>query len=544
MMKSRISKWTAFLAVLVMALSSGASQLPSAQAQSPSSNKVVFTVGSTYDLVSPNPFKACCSMDYEMLFMNYDMLFNFNVKDLTATSGLASFPPQKSADGLTWTFHIQPGVKWSDGVPLTASDIAFTYNFIWQNHLSVFRPYLGDPVSFTAPNPTTFVWKMKTASLSPLTPPWIPIVPEHIWKRFEGADIKTIKEFPNLPAVGSGPFTLTQWKEGQYLQFEANKDYWGGSPTVDEVVMKVYDNNEALALALQTGEVDFAEALPPDIFNKVKTFPNVTTNVSDASYLDNLAFNFTGTANPALKNEQVRLAISYAIDRQTLVDRVLGGYGSIGDSMVLPTHAQWYWKPTGSEVQGYDPAKAKQLLDQAGYVDTNGDGIREDPNTGQPLSISLLTISDITYSVPEGNLIAGWLKAVGIDATTKTVNTAKAYDLWGAHDFDAYVWGWGGGTALILALVAAAPALSPHDPNRMNIALALKPPSAVHWFGTDEAGRDVLSRVLHGGRESITASLVVILAALVIGIVVGALAGLLGNSGGFLLAPLFISASA
>jgi peptide/nickel transport system permease protein len=87
------------------------------------------------------------------------------------------------------------------------------------------------------------------------------------------------------------------------------------------------------------------------------------------------------------------------------------------------------------------------------------------------------------------------------------------------------LWGWGGATGVILALVATAPALSRHDPNRMNIALALKPPSAGHWFGTDEAGRDVLSRVLHGGRESITAALVVILAALVIGIVIGALAG-------------------
>jgi len=87
------------------------------------------------------------------------------------------------------------------------------------------------------------------------------------------------------------------------------------------------------------------------------------------------------------------------------------------------------------------------------------------------------------------------------------------------------LWGWGGAAGLILALVAAAPTLSRHDPNHMNIALALKPPSAVYWFGTDEAGRDVLSRVLHGGRESITAALVVILAALVIGIVVGALAG-------------------
>lgn len=85
--------------------------------------------------------------------------------------------------------------------------------------------------------------------------------------------------------------------------------------------------------------------------------------------------------------------------------------------------------------------------------------------------------------------------------------------------------GWGLATALILAAVAAAPALSRHDPNRMNIAMALRPPSAAHWLGTDEAGRDVLSRVLHGGRESIAAALAVIAAALLIGVLVGATAG-------------------
>ena len=87
------------------------------------------------------------------------------------------------------------------------------------------------------------------------------------------------------------------------------------------------------------------------------------------------------------------------------------------------------------------------------------------------------------------------------------------------------LWGWGLATGLILVAVAAAPALSRHDPNRMNIALALKPPSATYWLGTDEAGRDVLSRVLHGGRESITAALAVIAAAIGLGVLVGATAG-------------------
>src|SRR5204862_3078093 len=121
------------------------------------------------------------------------------------------------ADGKTWTFHIRDDVKWQDGQPLTAADIAFTYNFVWHNHMAAFLNYLGDPASFTAPNPTTFVWKMKTPTLSPLTPPYIPILPEHIWSKFDGKDAKTIKEFEPVPQVGSGPFQLTGWKEGQYV---------------------------------------------------------------------------------------------------------------------------------------------------------------------------------------------------------------------------------------------------------------------------------------------------------------------------------------
>jgi peptide/nickel transport system substrate-binding protein len=309
--------------------------------------------------------------------------------------------------------------------------------------MAAFLNYLGDPASFTAPNPTTFVWKMKTPTLSPLTPPYVPILPEHIWAKLDGKDAKTIKEFEPVPQVGSGPFQLTGWKEGQYVIMKANPDYWGGAPHMDEVIFKTYDTPEALALALQTGEVDFADSLTPNLFDKLKSTPNVATNIAAPATFDNLAFNFEGTANPALKNEQVRLAISYAIDRQTLVDRVWLGYASVGNSVVMPTYKRWYQAPAAGTVQNFDPAKAKQLLDAAGYTDSNGDGIREMPD-GSPFTLQILAISDFDQSVAESNLIAGWLKNIGIDASVKTVNTAKAYDLWGSQNFDAYVWGWTG----------------------------------------------------------------------------------------------------
>ena len=446
--RSRLSALLITLAVLVaLSLTSMAvAQTPSTSEPQPNAGKITFTVGVTTDMLAANPFKACCGSEYEMMFLAYDMLFNYSAQTMEPTDGLAFFPPEQSADGKTWTFKIREGVKWSDGQPLTAKDIAFTYSFINEKKIPAFNDYLGDPVdknAFEAPDDTTLIWHMDKPTLSPLTPPWVPIVPEHVWSKFWKDDFKTIKEFRNVPAVGSGPFVLTEWVEGRYWKMEANKGYWGGTPTIDEVIFRVYDTPEALKLALVNGEVDAAEALPPTIFQSLQNEKNITLNVSSAGYFDNLAFNFEGTANPALQNEDVRLAIAYAIDRQALVDRVTLGYGSPGDSVVLPIYSRFRWKPTGNEVIGYDPEKAKQLLDQAGYKDANGDGVRETPQ-GDPLQMQVLTISDVIYSVPEGKLISGFMNDIGIKSTVKTVSQGKAYDIWAEQTFDMYVWAWGG----------------------------------------------------------------------------------------------------
>jgi len=421
---------------LAVGLLLAAAALPwgSASAQSPTARKVTFTMGTLEDLVSPNPFKATGGSDFETLFLAYDMLYNFGQQDLSPVAGLAYYPPEESADGKTWTFKIRPGVKWSDGVPLTAKDIAFTYNFINEQHLSVFAPELGNSLSkdaLEAPDDTTLIWHMEEPSLAPLHPPWVPILPEHVWSKYWGKENRTISEVPNVPAVGSGPFVLTEWQQGRYWKMEANKDYWGGAPPVDEVVFRVYDTPEALKLALMTGEVDAADGLPPTIFQGLLDQPNIVANVASPRWWDDLAFNFEGTADPSLHNEKVRLAVAYSIDKQAIVDRVFLGFGTPGTTIISPVVTRWHWEPP-----------AEQLLDQAGYEDVNRDGFRETPN-GEPWQLQVTTITDWSSSVPEGKLIAGWMNDIGIKTSTKAVSEAKATDLWWQQDFDMYVWGWG-----------------------------------------------------------------------------------------------------
>lgn len=409
----------------------------------PPPGKIVFTIGTTEPMSSANPFSPGSYSETD--FLIYDMLYNFSVKDLSATDGLAYWPPERSADGKTWTFKIRSGVKWSDGVPLTAHDIAFTYNFINEVPIGTYTSEIGKPLphdSWEAPDDTTLIWHMAEPTLTPENPSWVYIVPEHIWGKYFNKDASQIKEFRNVPAVGSGPFVLTSWKDGQSWTFEANKNYWGGAPNVDEVIFRQYDNAEAMKLALMNGEIDAAEGLTPNVFDSLQGQSNITTNVGGASYFDELAFNFAGTGDPSLQNLKVRQAIEYSIDKQAIVNRVALGYASVAQSVIFPQYKEWRWQPDASQVMGYDPAKAGALLDEAGYKDINGDGFRETPK-GDPWSLQLLGVTDWTYSIPEAKLISGWMNAVGIKTSIKSVSESRVLDLWAAQDFDAYVWGWG-----------------------------------------------------------------------------------------------------
>ncbi len=435
---------TAALALVLGTVLMGAAL---AQESPSTSQRQTFTVGLTADIVSPNPFKACCGSEYEMMFMAYDQLLNFSKKDLTAAPGLAK-SWQHNDDYTEWTFDIRDGVSWSDGQPLTSEDIAFTYRFIVDNGMGAFNDYLPFDPTFETPDDTTLIWKSSEPTFAPTVPPWVPILPEHVWSEFDG-DAKAAKEFDNVPAVGSGPFTLEEWKEGQFWRMEANKSYWGGAPAIDEVIFRVFDNPEAMVQGLNAGEIDFAESVPPALFNSLQGQPGIETHVASPSYFYNFAFNFgspdqpNDTHLPAIADLPFRQAIAHAIDKQALVDRVLLGNGTAGDSVTLPT-SPWYYDVPADQEQAFDLEESKRILEDAGYTDSDGDGVREDPKTGDPLVLDVLTINGRDYSQPSGKLISGWLKQIGVEMNIRPVSISKGYDIYYDGDYDAYIWGWGG----------------------------------------------------------------------------------------------------
>lgn len=422
-----------------------------AQSATPTEERSTLTVGMSYDLYTSNPLRACgCGAEYEFLAINYDMLLAFDEQTLEAAPGLATEVPTKenggvSDDGMTYTFHIRDDASWHDGTPVTARDVAFTYRFALDNKIGAYNNYLPyDPV-FETPDDSTLVWTMTSPSLAPVAPPFVPILPEHIWSEFDG-DAKAGRQFENIPAIGSGPFQLAEWEEGRFWRVEANEDYWGGAPKVDEIVFRAFDNPETMALALRDGEVDLVSGLPPNIARSLEGQPNIAVHEAVGRTFLNLAFNFGGqnpaaTNHPALHDLTVRTAIAHAIDKQALVDKVLLGNGVAGTS-VMPPSSPWHWQPPAGQEQSFDLEAANSMLDGAGYLDTDDDGVREMPGGGEPVELELVAASSVVEAPATARLIAGWLGEIGIGSQVKAVGDGAMNQVWTRGTFDAYLWGW------------------------------------------------------------------------------------------------------
>jgi peptide/nickel transport system substrate-binding protein len=423
----------------------------SPSAATPSSSQgsaTVLRVGTTSDLDTDNPFAVSGGSDWTVVTSQYDMLLKFSDGDLSPAPGLAT-GCDHSDDYLTWTCTLRQGLRWSDGTPLTSEDVAFSYRFVIEHKIPQYSSYFPFHPVFTTPDDTTLVWTAEKPTFAPSMPPWVYIVPEHVWSKYQDADLKTIKTAPNTPSIASGPFILTSWSRGQGWTMDRNPYYWGPRPTIDQVQFQLYTNQESMIQALKKGEIDFADGLKPSLIASIKGDPSITPQHVVSDWWLNFAFNFGGQGPqshplPALHDLTVRKAIEMAIDKEAIVTKVYYGTATTGDTVVRPASAYWHLDIPADEEFPFDPAQARSMLDAAGYVDTDGDGIREDPKTGQPLVLNVPASQDTTGAVEAGQLIVGFLKDIGIGMNLQPVSDAKMNDFWASGNFDAYIWYWSG----------------------------------------------------------------------------------------------------
>jgi peptide/nickel transport system substrate-binding protein len=433
-------------ATLAVALATVA---PAAGAQQDGQGKLTFTVGITNDIDSMNPFLGYLAEAYEVWAVVYDQLTVYASKDFTPTPSLAE-SWTASPDGKTWTYKIRQGIRWSDGKPLTAKDVAYTFNRVkkGETEQTNYGTYVTHLESVTAPDDATVVMTTKVPT-PVMTKLGVPILPEHVWKDVSDKEIGSFDNEKNV--VGSGPFVFEERKTGQYVKLRANKQYWGGAPKFDELVFRVFNNKDAMVQALRKGEIDFADDLDANLFESLKNTEGITTVPARYPGFNQLGFN-TGAAlrtgepigdgHPALKDKRVRQAIARAVDKKTLVARVLRGYGSEAHSIIPSLFPKLHYVPGEGEALGFDLAAANQQLEEAGYRDTDGDKVREMPNGGRPLRFRLLARQESPNSQQAVKFIQGWLKEIGIDARTSVVEANRLTEILGQGDFDMFEWGW------------------------------------------------------------------------------------------------------
>lgn len=423
-----------------------ATTTPTVTATGAPAGEGTFTVGILNDVDSLNPFTGIVAEAYEVWGTMYDTLTGTSEKDFSTTPALAQ-SWTTSADGKTWTYTIRSGVTWSDGVPLTAKDVAYTFNRIMKGtyEQTNYGSYVANITAVTAPDDTTVVMttKVPTPIMTRLA---VPILPEHVWSKISAKDVKSFANQTDV--VGSGPFRLVERKNGQFIRLAANKGYWNGAPKIDELVFRVYGNADALGQALKSGEVDFADALDADVWQSLKNTPGVVTYAAKYYSFSELSFN-TGAAlddgtaigdgHPALKDKKVRVALSYAVDRQALVDRVLNGNGTPGTTIIPPAYSTLHLEP--SNPYTFDLAKANQLLDEAGYA-KGADGVRTMPGGGEPLKLRLFPRQESEPSQQAARFIQGWFKDVGVAVDIKVLAEDNLTEIIGRGEFDMFLWGW------------------------------------------------------------------------------------------------------
>jgi peptide/nickel transport system substrate-binding protein len=450
---SRASRIAASAALVSVVVALGLGGTASADSASPSAStsatRTVFTVGILQDIDSANPFTGVVSSAYEIYQMEYPTLTEYSAKDFSIAPGLAE-SWQESADHTTWTYKIRSGLKWSDGVPLTAKDAAYTFNRIinGQYEQTNFSAYTANITKATAPDDTTLVLTVKKPS--PIMEKLLVyILPEHIWSKVSETAVASYKNegTPDSPTVGAGPYVMIERQVGQFIRMQVNPNFYRGKPAVDEVDFKIYKNGDALGQALKKGEIDFADSLEANVFSSLKNVPGITTVPATYSGFDEMAFNTgaalddgtpIGNGNKLLKDVKLRQALAWAIDRPALVSKVLGGTGTPGSTIIPPIYAAQHLTPP--DAVGYDPAKAASLLDAAGYK-VGSDGIRAD-SQGNRLSFRLYGRSDSPDSQKSVQFLKGYLAAVGVETNVKIVSEDALTEFIGQGNYDLFEWGW------------------------------------------------------------------------------------------------------
>ncbi len=345
-----------------------------------------------------------------------------------------------STDEMTITFHLRKGVKWHDGEELTSDDVDFTYRYMIdpktptayaESFRQIKRAEVVDRytyrVTYEKPYaPALLSWGM-----------WI--LPWHIleapWKA--GVDLRTTQQ--NRHPIGSGAYLFKEWKTGEKVVLEANPNSFEGRPYLSRVVYRIIPDPSTIFLELKAKNIDMA-GLTPIQYRRQTDYPAFRKLFNKYQYLANgyayLGFNLL---DPRFQDKRVRQAMAYAINKQEIIEGVLLG---LGRPAVGPYKPGTWWYRDDIQPFPFDPERAKALLAEAGWKDSDGDGVLD--RDGRPFSFTVRTNQGNLVRQQTAEIIQRRLRAVGIDVKIHIVEWAAFINTFvKKKDFEAIILGWG-----------------------------------------------------------------------------------------------------
>ncbi len=356
--------------------------------------------------------------------------------------GPPSFEPQLaksyeySEDRLALTFHMRDDVKWSDGAPVTAEDVRWTWQA--QIHPEIAWGF-ADAKKWIADvevvDPYTVTFHFSKAYSGQLQDAMLGVVlPKHAWSKLPFEEWRQNSRWFVDNLVVNGPFTLESWEPQQRYVIRRNESYYEeGVPKVDRIVFEVIPEESSRLALMRSKKAHMMEFIHPADAKVIADDPDLRLLTHVPRFFFFLQWN---VSRPLFADKKVRQALTMGIDRQEVVDSIYYGYASIGHSVFPSNH----WAHNKDlEPWPYDPGRAREMLAEMGWVDTDGDGIVE--RDGQPFSFELVTNSESQVRVDLIVMIQEHLKQIGVDVRTRSMEFNALLRPLAEHDFDAVMGG-------------------------------------------------------------------------------------------------------
>ncbi len=442
---------------------------------------VQIKVGTILEPDDFNPFTMTTGISYTVAWMMYEMLY---------TTGPSREPcaqlatdHYRSEDGLVWTYNLTEDSVWHDGQPVTAHDVAFTFNMIleYPDECALLGGYLYGfvyPVVALDDYTVRITLEYPKSTMLAIT---VPVLPEHLWADVAAdGEIKTVDlwdadYFPDGP-VGSGPMALNEYDKAQgFIRLLAHPEGYhqlAGTDidteriNVDEILMIIFKNEQAMTTAIETGEIDVVDGVPESLWESLMENPDVEGQAPGALDLTEVGFNCASeelrnklldNGQPAFRraatnlephNTSVRQAIAMVVNQTYIVEDILQGLGEEADSLIPTATPFWHWYVPEEEKWPVDSAAANELLNRSGYGQFDGSddfsfaGVRENETSGAKLEFEFYYISATMRDELSAFKIADWCEDIGVKLNLNGVAEGTLYNMWFNLEYDMFIWNW------------------------------------------------------------------------------------------------------